>query len=1044
MRSIAVIAAVLFGLAVGPMTAASASVLVHSFGELEFALQSQNLPPDHTIVLAGDVFGGCSPTQCDLSGPLPAVVGVTATLDLAGHQLSLWGPGLQELGQTAGLQLVQGGSLTIEDSVGGGALTTTGGRLKAGIELDGGSLTVNSGTVTATGGDNPYASADQGGRAAGIGGGDGGGGGSVTINGGTVNATGGYDAAGIGGGAGGNGGTVTINGGTVTAGGGFDGAGVGGGLNGPGGTLTVNGGTLHAVSGQFAAGIGGAGCGQGGDVTIGVAALVTAESAGSGLIAIGAGWCVPAPLVDPTPEVLPFGSLSNDGILTIPQSNYMQITSGATVTNTGLIKNAGAIIVQGTLDSTGVIDNTGSILVPGTLFPGDIIEHDTSVTLNGNGGTAPADPPVVYADSFNDGGVTFPPDPTWAGHTFKGWYTTPIGGSQVTDTTDLGLGGPKTLTLYAQWTTIGPAAQAITFTSAVPAVASVGGSYTVTAVGGGSGNPVTFSLDPSSSGCSISGATVSFTGVGTCVIDADQAGNSDYTAAAQNSQSITIGRAAQAITFTSAVPAVASVGGSYTVTAVGGGSGNPVVLSIEASSGAVCTISGSQVRFDHAGVCLVDANQAANNNYTAALPTQQSINIGRLGQSITFTSTAPAAPGLGSTHLVTATGGASGNPVTLSMAATTGGACTISGSTVTFVHPGSCVVQADQAGNNDYDAATPATQSIAVGQSSTATTLTVTPGALVARVRANAPGAGTPAGTVTFSVAGKTVGSQELTEGVATLRYTPPAGARRQIAAVYSGSTDYTGSSASSSRSDPAITATLSTAAARTKYGWYRATVTVSFQCTAHGAPLLTSCPDRYTFRESAAGQSVTRTIQSTDGGAATVTSSGINLDRNPPSVSIRGIRDHAVYEAAPAARCVAKDSLSGIASCKLGLRYSDRTTTVTAVATDRAGNTRSTRVSYTTLPIAIGDAPLIDGAFSVKAGHAYTLVVRGSKTRPIYYDAAVYPAKPIVKDHAFYADGHRRWVLGMAMDANMRSHTYWNLGVKIGATLQVIKIRVV
>ena len=125
---------------------------------------------------------------------------------------------------------------------------------------------------------------------------------------------------------------------------------------------------------------------------------------------------------------------------------------------------------------------------------------------------------------------------------------------------------------------------------------------------------------------------------------------------------------------------------------------------------------------------------------------------------------------MGSSYPVTATGGASGNPVTLSLAATTtDGACTISGSTVTFVHPGSCVVQADQAGNNDSDAAAPATQSIAVYQSSTATTLTVTPDALVARVLAVAPDAGTPAGTVTFSVAGKTVGSQPLTDGVATL-----------------------------------------------------------------------------------------------------------------------------------------------------------------------------------------------------------------------------------------------------------------------------------
>jgi uncharacterized repeat protein (TIGR02543 family) len=1014
LSSTAMTAAVVFGLAFGPATAAAAPTPITSLTDLSNAFL--NAPSGGTITLTQDLAGTPDvPIGTGYAGGAPvALYGVT--LDLAGHHVSL-----SETDGNAGI--VFGGSLTIEDSVSGGSLTVTGGAGAPGIELDqGGTLIVNSGTVTATGGA----------AAAGIGGAPYAGGGTLVINGGNVTA---------GGGAG------TLSQGPANGGGLVGGAGVGGGANGPGGTLTVNGGTLHAYGSRFAAGIGGADCAQGGSVTIGAAGSVIAESAS--VLAIGAGYCL-SEGPDPTLETLPLGSLSNAGRLTIPQSNLMLIPAGSTVTNVGLIDNEGEIIVFGTLDTSGTIANAGTIAVRGVggvgtiTDPAHVTGHNTTVILDGNGGTAPTDPSVVYADSFSDAFIDFPPDPTWAGHTFAGWYTAPIGGSQVTDTTDLGVGGPKTLTLYAQWATVGPAAQAITFTSTAPAAASVGGSYTVGGVGGGFGNPVPFSVGAGSSGCSISGATVRFTGVGTCVLDADQAGDQDYTAAPQASQSITIGQAAQAITFTSTTPAGASVGDSYTVTTIGGASGNPVVVSVDASSSAACRINGSQVRFDHAGVCVVDADQAGNSDYAAASPTQQSISIGRAGQTVTFTATPPSAPVVGSSYSVTATGGASGDPVSLSIAAaTTDGACTINGSTVTFAHPGSCVVQATQAGNNDYDAAAPATQSIAVGQSSTATTLTVTRDALVARVRAIAPDAGTPAGTVTFSVAGRTVGSQPLTDGVATLTYTTPAGATRQIAAIYSGSTDHTGSSASSSRRDPTIAATLSSPDARTKYGWYRAPVTVTFHCTTHGAPLLTSCPDPYTFRGSAAGQSVTRTIQSTDGGTATVTTVGINLDRSPPSVSIGGIRDHAVYEAAPAARCIAKDSLSGIASCKLTRRHGDGTATVTATATDKSGNTRSTHVSYTTLPIAVGDAPFTDGAFSVKAGHAYTLVMRDSMTRPIYCDAAIYPSKPVVEANAFYPDGNRRWVLGVAIDEKMRSHTYWNLGVKIGETLHVIKIRV-
>ena len=86
-------------------------------------------------------------------------------------------------------------------------------------------------------------------------------------------------------------------------------------------------------------------------------------------------------------------------------------------------------------------------------------------------------------------------------------------------------------------------AQATSFTSAAPAGATYSGSnsqtYAVTATGGGGAHPVTFTIDASStSGCTISGSTVSYGGAGgTCVIDANQAGNADYAAAPQVEQS---------------------------------------------------------------------------------------------------------------------------------------------------------------------------------------------------------------------------------------------------------------------------------------------------------------------------------------------------------------------------------------------------------------------------------------------------------------------------------------------------------------------------
>ncbi|MBS0569903.1 MAG: hypothetical protein JSS28_04810 [Proteobacteria bacterium] len=191
--------------------------------------------------------------------------------------------------------------------------------------------------------------------------------------------------------------------------------------------------------------------------------------------------------------------------------------------------------------------------------------------------------------------------------------------------------------------TINPAGQTIAFTSTPPASPAYGGSYAVSANGGASGNPVTFSIDATSTGgaCSISVANVSFTGIGTCVIDANQAGNSNYTAAAQQQQSFTIGAANQAIAFTSTPPSPAVIGApAYTVTATAS-STLPVTLSVDAGSATVCTLSGSAsgstVSFIGLGTCTIDADQSGDANYNPAAQAQQSfaVDVGTL--SLVFT-----------------------------------------------------------------------------------------------------------------------------------------------------------------------------------------------------------------------------------------------------------------------------------------------------------------------------------------------------------------------------------------------------------------------
>jgi len=169
--------------------------------------------------------------------------------------------------------------------------------------------------------------------------------------------------------------------------------------------------------------------------------------------------------------------------------------------------------------------------------------------------------------------------------------------------------------------------QTILFTSVAPTDAVVGGpTYIPTATGGASGNPVIFMIDASASlVCTISAGVVSFNAVGTCVINADQAGNGAYLAASQQ-QSFDV-KSNQTINFTSVVPTHAAVDeATYTPTATAT-SGLTVDFTIDPTASSVCSISAGVVSFDAAGTCVIDANQAGNDLYHAAPQVQQSFAV---------------------------------------------------------------------------------------------------------------------------------------------------------------------------------------------------------------------------------------------------------------------------------------------------------------------------------------------------------------------------------------------------------------------------------
>ncbi len=233
--------------------------------------------------------------------------------------------------------------------------------------------------------------------------------------------------------------------------------------------------------------------------------------------------------------------------------------------------------------------------------------------------------------------------------------------------------------------------------------------FTVSATGGGSGNPVVFSVPVTTSVCNASGtngSTITLTGQGTCTVAADQAGNALYNAAPQVTQSFAVGVGTQAITF-NPLPDKTYGDAAFTVSATGGGSGNPVTFSVPVTT-SVCNASGTNgttITITAAGTCTIAADQAGNANFSAAATVTQSFTVAKATQSITFGALPNRSLG-DPPFTVTATGGASTSPVTF--ASTTTSVCTSSGadgSTITMIALGACTIAADQAGDANYLAA---------------------------------------------------------------------------------------------------------------------------------------------------------------------------------------------------------------------------------------------------------------------------------------------------------------------------------------------------
>jgi hypothetical protein len=225
-----------------------------------------------------------------------------------------------------------------------------------------------------------------------------------------------------------------------------------------------------------------------------------------------------------------------------------------------------------------------------------------------------------------------------------------------------------------------------------------------------SGLPVSYSV--LSGPATVAGNVVTITGVGSVTVQAAQTGDSKCNPAPNVNQSFNVVKANQTITF--GPLADRTWGDAPFAVSATSSSGLPVSYSILSGP---ATISGNVVTITGSGTVTVQASQAGDSTRNAAPNVNQSFNVAKANQTIAFGPLSDKTYG-DSTFTVSATS-SSGYPVSFSILS---GPATLSGSVVTITGAGTITVQASQAGDTNWNAATNVNQSFNVAKAS----LTVT------------------------------------------------------------------------------------------------------------------------------------------------------------------------------------------------------------------------------------------------------------------------------------------------------------------------------
>jgi gliding motility-associated-like protein len=201
---------------------------------------------------------------------------------------------------------------------------------------------------------------------------------------------------------------------------------------------------------------------------------------------------------------------------------------------------------------------------------------------------------------------------------------------------------------------------------------------------------------------------IHITGAGSAVITASQAGNTDYSAAADVPQTLVVNKANQTITF-NALP-VKVFGDVYFNPGATASSG--LTVSYSRDNQVVTTIVGGLIYITGAGSAVITASQAGDANFNPAPDVLQTLTVNKANQIIAFNALPVKIFG----DAVFNPGASTSSALTVNFSSDNSAVAIIVGGMIYITGAGTAVITASQTGNGNYNPAPVVLQTLTVNK----------------------------------------------------------------------------------------------------------------------------------------------------------------------------------------------------------------------------------------------------------------------------------------------------------------------------------------